>query len=74
MDVVARGVGVAEKNTVGSTQILKQELNYLRPKITTMQTVVGKKKDSNKRSTVLEVIQDIVENGGKVLNLVYTLT
>jgi hypothetical protein len=72
--VVARGVGLAEKNTARSIQILKQVRNYLRPKITMMQTVVGKRKDSNKRTTVLEVIQVTVENGGKVLNLVYTLT
>jgi hypothetical protein len=53
-----------EKNTASSTQILRQVNNSLPQKITTRASAVAKRQVSKKRTTALEAIQAIVENGG----------
>jgi len=64
LDVVVRGVGNVEKNTVLNTPIQRQvESSPLQKTITTL-SVVKKKRDSNKMSIALVGIQAIVENGG----------
>jgi hypothetical protein len=66
--VVERGVGDVERNTAASILTFKQVKNSLQEKTTMMRTVVVKKRDSKRRTIVLEGTQAIVGNDGRVLN------
>lgn len=63
--MVVHGVGVVERNTVHNTMIPIREQSYQARKTITMANAVAKRLGSRKKTIVLVVIQDIVENGGK---------
>ena len=64
LGVVARGVGLAGKNTVLAITTLRQANGFLGPKTITPHPVVAPRKDSKRRTIALEAIQDIVERDG----------
>jgi hypothetical protein len=64
LDVVAHGVGTVGRNTVLLTTTQIQANGFLEQKIITPPIVVAKRKDSKKKTIVLEGIQGIVENDG----------
>ncbi len=64
-DVVAPGAGPVARNTALHIMTLRQGSDWQQQRTTMMQNVAGRRKDSNRRSFVLVVIQDIVVHGGK---------
>lgn len=63
-DVENRGAGLVGRNTVANTTILPQVRSCQQQKTITMDLAVGTKRDSRKKTTVPEDIQDIVGNAG----------
>lgn len=64
-DVVVRGAGPVERNIVARITILRRGRNLLTPRTITMASVAVKRQDSTRKTIVLVVIQDIVENDGR---------
>ncbi len=58
------GAGPVERNIVVLILILSQDKNFLQQKIIILLIAVQRKRDLHKRSTALEVIQDIVKSDG----------
>ena len=67
--VVVPGAGRVGKNTVRNTMILLQAFVFQMQKTITLPDAVEKRKDLRKRSIVVEAIQDIVGDGGKLYML-----
>ena len=64
--VAAHGVGRVERNIVARIMIPSQGSVYRALRIIMTRFAVNRRKDSRKRSIVVEAIQDIVGDGGKL--------